>query len=291
MFKPRKAVLVLAAAALIGTRAAGGSIVLPPDGFAPGWTKADKPRHFQRTDLFNYIDGGAELFLEFGFKELTAQIYANSFLELDLEVYEMESPESALGIYLLKSGRETPVKGLSGRTTGDRFQVTLLRNRWFVHVNNPDGLPDAVPAMTTLARKLLAALPEGPRVSLLDNLPPHNMIKGSERLFRGPYGLQSLYTLGQGDILKLGGKIFGLAADYKTDRGEGFTRLMIAYPDAAAARDAFDFLQKNLDSYLSVVDSFADVFSFKDFKDKYGQAELKGTWVEILVDLPAKPIL
>jgi hypothetical protein len=145
--------------------------------------------------------------------------------------------------------------------------------------------------MTTLAQKLLAALPEGPRVSLLDNLPPHNMIKGSERLFRGPYGLQSQYTLGQGDILKLGGKIFGLAADYRTDRGEGFTRLMIAYPDAAAARDAFDSLQKNLDSYLSVVDNFADVFSFKDFKDKYGQAELKGTWIEILVDLPAKPIL
>ncbi len=63
MFRPRRAVLVLAAAALIGTRAAGETIVLPPDGFAPGWAKADKPRRFQKTDLFNYINGGAELFL------------------------------------------------------------------------------------------------------------------------------------------------------------------------------------------------------------------------------------
>jgi hypothetical protein len=215
----------------------------------------------------------------------------NGVLELTLEVYRMESPESALGVYLLKSGKETPVKGLNTRNTGDRFQITALRNRWFIHVNNPDGLPEAVPAMTALAQKLTAGLPEGPPVTLLDALPPNGIIRGSERLFRGPYALQSLYTLGPTDILQQNRTIFGIAADYRTKTGEYYTRILVPYPDPAAATEAFRYLRQNLDSYIEVVDSYAQGFVFHDFANKYGQAELKGTWIEVLVNLTTKPIL
>jgi hypothetical protein len=269
--------------------ASAQTLVLPPDGFAPGWVKAEKPGLFKKVDLFNYVDGGAELFLEFGFDTLVVQGYIKDFMELTLEVYQMESPESALGVYLLKSGKETPVKGLSARNTGDKFQITALRDRWFIHVNNPDGLPDAVPAMTVLAQKLAAALPEGPRVTLLDALPASGIIKGSERLFRGPYALQSLYTLGPTDILQQNRTIFGIAADYMTEKGEYYTRILVPYPDSAAAKEAFRYLVQNLDSYLEVVDSYGQGFIFHDFQNKYGQAELKGTWIEVLVNLTTKP--
>jgi len=291
MSRPSLPLLVLAGVLAAAAWAAAADVILPPDGFVPGWTKADKSVHFQKTDLFNYIDGGAELFVEFGFEDLVVQTYVNGVLELTLEVYRMESPESALGVYLLKSGKETPVKGLNTRNTGDRFQITALRNRWFIHVNNPDGLPEAVPAMTALAQKLTAGLPEGPPVTLLDALPPNGIIRGSERLFRGPYALQSLYTLGPTDILQQNRTIFGIAADYRTKTGEYYTRILVPYPDPAAATEAFRYLRQNLDSYIEVVDSYAQGFVFHDFANKYGQAELKGTWIEVLVNLTTKPIL
>jgi len=291
MSKHSRALLTVVGLLALTALASAQSVNLPPTGFAPGWAKAEKPEQFQNVDLFNYIDGGAELFLEFGFDKLVVQSYVKEFMELTLEVYQLESPESALGVYLLKSGKETPVKGLSARNTGDRFQITALRNRWFIHVNNPDGLPDAVPAMTALAQKLTDALPEGPRVTLLDALPPTGIIRGSERLFRGPYALQSLYTLGPTDILQQNRTIFGIAADYQTEKGEYYTRILVPYPDPAAAKEAFRYLRQNLDSYLEVVDSYAEGFIFHDIQNKYGQAELKGTWIEVLVNLTTKPIL
>ncbi len=291
MSRSRGLQVLLAAIALAAVPAVAAEVVLPPDGFAPGWVKADKPETYLKTDLFNYIDGGAEVFLEFGFAKLTVQIYALDMFELTLEVYEMETPESALGIYLLKAGKETPVKGIAARNTGDRYQVTLLRDRWFVHVNNADGLPGAVPAMSVLANKLLATIPEGKRVTLLDALPPKNLIAGSGRIFRGPYALQSLYTLGPGDILLQKGKVFGVAGDYR-DPGQGtITRIFVAYPDIASAEAAFDNLRQNLDPYLVIVEKTSESFIFHDFQDKYGQVELRGKGLEITVDLAAKPVI
>jgi hypothetical protein len=82
--------------------------ILPDSGFAPGWEKSEALRTFTGQDLFNHIDGGAELFLEFGFVKLSVQAYASGKAELTLNAYEMESSASALGIYLMKMGRETP---------------------------------------------------------------------------------------------------------------------------------------------------------------------------------------
>ncbi len=291
MSPSRRLAVLMAALALGAVPAAAADIVLPPDGFAPGWARADKPEVYQKTDLFNYIDGGAEIFLEFGFAKLTVQVYAQEMFELTLEAYEMESPESALGIYLFKAGKEVPIKGIAARNTGDRYQITLVRDKWFVHVNNADGLPGAVPAMSILAGKLLASIPEGKRVTLLDALPPKNLVAGSGRIFRGPYALQSFYTLGPGDILLQKGKIFGLAGDYRGPEDGTVTRLFVSYPDIASAEAAFDHLRQNLDSYLVIVEKDGEGFIFHDFQDKYGQVELRGKGIEITIDLTTKPVL
>ena len=77
-------------------------IRVPQDDFVPGWRRAEHKKVFARKELFNYIDGGAELFLEFGFDNLVIQRYQKGNSELTLEAYQTESPESALGIYLVK---------------------------------------------------------------------------------------------------------------------------------------------------------------------------------------------
>lgn len=289
----RRASLAFSAIVLLwlaaGASARAAEVALPKDGFAPGWVKSEPAESYPKTALFSYIDGGAELFLEFGFTKLTVQTYARAELELTLEVYEMENAEAALGIYLMKAGKEASVKGISARNTGDRYQLTLVRDRWFIHVNNPDGLPGAVPAMKLLADSLLAGIPEGKRVTLLDALPPKNLVQGSERIFRGPFGLQAIYTLGPGDILLQKGKAFGVAGDYRDPESGTVTRVLVPYPTLNEAREALDNLRHNLDSYLVIVDNYDLGFVFHDFQDKYGQVELKANWLEITLGLATKP--
>ncbi len=125
--------LALAAASLNG-----GSCV-PGETFAPGWKKSGGLPEFPGSRFFDHIDGGAELFLEFGFKQLCLQRYRKGEDELELEIYEMESPEAALGLYLMKCGRETPVKGLDARNSSEPAQLTILQGRCFIHINNFSG--------------------------------------------------------------------------------------------------------------------------------------------------------
>src|SRR5512146_1704116 len=96
-------VLAFAIVALTLTAAhAQETQILPADGFAGGWKKAEAPKRFTQADLYGYIDGGAELFLEYGFEQLTVQKYRNGADEFTVEAYRMTDPAAATGIYLMK---------------------------------------------------------------------------------------------------------------------------------------------------------------------------------------------
>ena len=285
---------ILSALAIWGFAAAAwaAELVLPGDGFFSGWLRSGKPQTFIKADLFNHIDGGAELFLEFGFEQVTVQRYAKGRAEIVLEAYEMESPDATLGIYLMKCGTETPQPGVPARNSSEAAQFTILKGKDFVLINNPEGDKGLVPAMTALAAAFLARIPAlPPDLRLWDSLPKKKRIAGSERLLRGPIGLQPYYTFGDGDILGMGGKIFGALANYDEGGGQASTRLSIVYPGAAEARNVFLGLRANLDPYLKILDGRDTAFSFVDFRERYGLVRLTGAKIEIAFHLPVRPQL
>lgn len=96
-----------AAAPRQAARPTGDAALTPSESAAPGWKKVENLRVFSREDLYGYIDGGAELFLELGFDQLTLQKYRNGASEFAVEIYRMTDPAAATGIYLMKCGKET----------------------------------------------------------------------------------------------------------------------------------------------------------------------------------------
>jgi hypothetical protein len=264
-------------------------VIIPQDDFAPGWKKSGKPSTFIKADLFNHIDGGAELFLEYGFDKLLVQRYARGKSELTLDVYEMESPESALGIYLTKCGQETPVAGIRARNSGEKSQLTILKSKYFVYVNNFDGDARNLPAMAALANMALESIPEMPAEGWLEELPKEALVGRSQRLIRGPVALQPFFTFGEGDILELRGKIFGMLANYRGEGNALYTRLIIPYPDQKQALSVYENLKANLDPYLKILSTRANGFIFLDFKKKYGVVELSGSKLDIRFNLASVP--
>ncbi|MFH2107624.1 MAG: DUF6599 family protein [Chrysiogenia bacterium] len=262
---------------------------LPGDHFSPSWIRSGACEKYDPSGLYNVIDGGAELFLEMGFIDLQVQKYLGSGAEIAVEAYRMENEAAALGMYLLKCSKETPLPGIADRHSGDRFQITLLKSNYFVFINNFAGSQDLLPVMTTLARQIAASIPPGRAVRELDILPAENQVPGSALLLRGPYSLQSVYTLGQGDILLLGGKIFAAAAAYHEASGPGHTMIVVPYADAALARAAFVNLRQNFDPYHQVLGAGADFFVFKDFQNYFGRAEIRENMIVILVKLSQQP--
>jgi hypothetical protein len=275
--------------ALAGSLSAA-EIVLPGDNFFPGWKRSEQPAIFIKADLFNHIDGGAELFLEFGFEKAAIQHYKKGLAELTLEVYEMELPESALGVYLIKCGRETPFPEIPARNSSEAAQATILRGRHFLLVNNFSGGAELQPAMIALAKAVLAKIPDVPASGrLFELLPSKDRLSGSERLIRGPVVLQPYFTFGEGDILQLEGKIFGAVANYREAPEAVFTRFVIPYPDEIRAVAVYKNLLANLDPYLKVLETREGAFVFEDYREKFGIVELKGSTLDIRVNLSLRP--
>ncbi|MDZ7330520.1 MAG: hypothetical protein ONB13_09870 [candidate division KSB1 bacterium] len=266
-------------------------IILPDDNFVVGWTTSGRTLRFVGNDLYNYIDGGAELFLEFGFKELLVQGYRQKDKEMVLEVYQMDSPEAALGIYLMKCGEETPIEKIDARNSGNKYQFTIVKGSYFIQVNSFAGDEKLIPIMRELSRQTLRFIPSERPVRLFDLLPKEHLITGSELIIRGPYALQPIFTFGEGDVLKLGGKIFGVVGDYKDPNLGRYKLILIRYASEADAQSAFGHLMAHLDPYLKVLDQSKNAFNFQDFESKFGFVAVKGDMLQIKIGLERKQSL
>ena len=182
---------------------------------------------------------------------------------------------------LMKMGRETPFPEVAARNSSEDVQLTILKGRYFVQVDNLGEVPASKAEAAALANAFLAGVAEEPALTPLDLLPAEGRMPGSERLVRGPYGLQPYFTFGEGDILSLGGRIFGALAEYRMSDGATFTRLIVPYPDGEAAAAALAYLKANLDAYLKVSGDRPDGFDFVDFQARKGAVVRSGAVLDI----------
>ena len=268
--------------------AADDTDLLPPDGFG-GWKKTGHLRIFKQADLYGYIDGGAELFFEFGFEQLTQQKYSAGGAEFTLDLYRMTDPVAATGIYLMRCGKETRNAAFAERHTVSMYQLMFQRDRYYAVLSNNAPSSKLVPDLLKFGALLSSKMPPGRSPAPLDLLPRRNQVDGSVRLIRGPYALQPIYTLGDGDMLLLGGKLTALAANYKDPALGAYTLLAAVYPDPPAARNALQHILSNLDRYLKVVDKGPSRLIFKDYENKFGTVSVSGTRLDIRLHLQKAP--
>ena len=287
----------LAAAPLYGQAKSPGPDLLPSNGFLQMWDRTAPARIFNAADLYGFIDGGAELYLEFGFEQLAVQRYGSRTRpagassaqgQIQIEIYRMTDPTAATGIYLANCGKETPDPSFRERHTISAFQLRFKRDRYYVIVNNLDGDKKNIPQMLEFGKYVASRLQPDAPVGALKMLPQANLVKDSLRLIRGPYALQAIYTLGEGDVLQLGRKVTAVAGNYETPGGR-YTLVLADYANAAEAAAAFDHLRRNLDSYLKVVDKSEMALVFRDYDGKYGRISCAGPRLSVTVRLAQKP--
>ncbi len=274
---------------LISTTNLPGQFKLPEGNFEAGWEIAGAPLVFHQNDLYGYINGGAELFHEFGFEKLIVQSYHHHGEELTLEVYQMENPTAALGIYLMKCGTETPLAGIDARHTGSRLQATIVKNNLFIQINNFSGAAHLLPVMTKLGTVLLDSTAPAETPTILTLLPAEQLIKGSERIFRGPYGLEPVFTFGNGDVFQQDGKIFAVLGKYQLNDTTAITKIFIPYPDENSAKIAFKNVASRLDPYLQIIGQQEQALIFKDYQNLFGKIFVTDNVLKAEIFLPVMP--
>lgn len=100
-------ILVIATLALV-LKSSGQSDIqslLPAPFELPGMQLAGEPELFEGEDLFDLINGGAEVYLEYGFEKVVSQNYIgmSGKTNLRVEIYRMTDPSAAFGILAFSS--------------------------------------------------------------------------------------------------------------------------------------------------------------------------------------------
>lgn len=146
------AVLILAFAT--GCRAGSGlrqAGLLPESNEVPGWGTAGNIRTFEAADLWQYIDGGAEKYIQAGLERTVTSNYRyKDGLEAVADVYVMRTGEGARST--MES--ETAV-GARRAELGDACRlytnsVVFTKGRYFVRVTAFSEAPNAEAALLLL---------------------------------------------------------------------------------------------------------------------------------------------
>lgn len=253
------------------------------------WQLAGSPRLYPGRELYGHIDGGAELFHEFGFLDLLVASYVDGTgRELDLEIYRLEDARAAYAVYLLKCGREAPLPALAHRHSASLHQLTLVAGDLFIQVNNPDGAPALQPAMVAIADAAAGTRPAPGSDPLIAALPKAGLRPHSERLLRGAFSEEPYLPLSGGDPLSLDGRVYAAVGDY--DEALSSERaFVVAYPDSGAAQAALAALAAICRRDATLLSAGAQSLSFRDYAGRFGIARIEGDTLRLRTGLAALP--
>jgi len=123
--------LSAAASGLAATRSEPAAVTQPsaPLPKIKGWKVSDGPTTYTPETLFEYIDGGAESFLQFDFQGLTSATYAkvDAATEITVDIYHHQDAMRAFGMYTQeRPAGTTPVPvGVEGYAGPDYLEFVI----------------------------------------------------------------------------------------------------------------------------------------------------------------------
>lgn len=120
----------------------------PPD----GWKTIGAPATVAGEALFRVINGGAEIYLQTGFRQARfASLQSPEGLDINLEIYEMTDPAAARSIFAQKSG-DAGVKAPYGQEARlETYYLNFWRGRYQVTLSGYKATPETIAAIRTLA--------------------------------------------------------------------------------------------------------------------------------------------
>jgi hypothetical protein len=117
--------------------------------------RVDTTRYFAGKALYGYIDGGAELYLEYGFDRVTVQEVRLEGDPYWVEVFRMSDPQAALGIFSVSRGNCDAVDALTRTSCSSTHAFQFALSSYFVRIANSSGSPAARSGGLQLARILV----------------------------------------------------------------------------------------------------------------------------------------
>jgi hypothetical protein len=192
---------------------------------------------FQGDDLYDYINGGAELYLSYGLTRMTGAKYnAENLPQITIEIYEMTSPQNAFGVYTQSRDRDEHVFGQGSQRFNDF--ILFWKDRFFVVVNTHRATPESAEAIrhfATLTDQAISGTTPPP--DLVNALPAEGLTPGGFVYFHHYIWLNAYFFIADYNIVNITDSTDAILAKYGPPEARCYL-LLVEYPaasDAAAA--------------------------------------------------------
>ncbi len=218
-------------------------ISLPSE--ASGWKWDEKEIKYNFKTLFEYIDGAAELYLAYGFQNLTVRRFEKSNQPpIIVELYEMSSSEDAYGVFSYERQDEA-----TGIGQGSEFGGGLLRfwkGKYFISIYADGEGKDVEQALLKMGRATANSIPAtGSEPQLIGFIPGKDLglVDKSIRYLKSHVLLNQRFFIAHPNILNLNRKTEAVLAQYLQDK-QKTQFLLIRYPNLKEAGDAYQSFMK-----------------------------------------------
>ena len=210
-----------------------------------GWKWDGKDTKYNPKTLFSYMDGAAELYLAYGFQNLTVRRLEKSGQPpILVELYEMASSEDAYGVFSYEHQDEA-----TGIGQGSEFGGGLLRfwkGKYFLSIYAEGEGTDVESVILRIGKATAKSIPSmGSEPKLIGYIPGKDLglVDRSVRYLKSHVLLNQRFFIAQQNILNLNRKTEAVLAQYL--QGKQKTQLLlIRYPDLKEAGDAYQSFMK-----------------------------------------------
>jgi hypothetical protein len=176
-----------------------------------GWKLDEETRVFVPDNLWDYINGAAELFFTYGFEKLDVGEYLQGDQMVKVEVYQHKNPLNAFGMYSQERYQEGDFLDIGAQGYGGDGYLNFVKDKYYVKIMTYQAPLETLKFIAGNVANNLSGRPEFP--AELDYLPNRGKKSGSEKYVADNFmGLSFLNNV--------------VTAEYQVD-GENFSMFFV----------------------------------------------------------------
>jgi len=237
------------------------SELLPSINELKGFELKTEPEYYQGDDLFYLINGGADIYLEYGFKDVISASYENETgLSFKAEIYQMLNDSAAYGIFSFNRNDKMIYHDIGDESIRQDDFLIFIKGHYYVVLTTQSNQKEQKVNLQAKARFIEAKIKGSGNVPLLvaeyDSLAPNAIY------LRGSLALNNTYLFDYTDIFQFSDGLFFKQNDIST--------FIFNYPSSEICDQSFQKVKNRLQSSTRFL-NFEETevgFSLKDKKEQ-----------------------
>jgi hypothetical protein len=165
--------------------------LLPKDAESPGWQAVSSPQFFEPQNLWEYINGQAEMYIDYGFQLVVSLEYRSmdGARSMAIEIFQMKNPNHAFGIYAAERSPDDRFIDMGAQGYFSENVLNFWKGQYYVKLTSFQVSSDTKEILMMLASviatkikgtysepELFACFPTKNRVQMSERFIPKNFL-------------------------------------------------------------------------------------------------------------------